>query len=481
MTVLAMIAACDSDPAKVQILRPELTVINGDTLGRGDAIRLLVKNGPLSPQTALDPANFVLTNQCNGLAIPGSLALAGDTLIFTPSQPLPFLIRVQARVQNLINTQGLEIGVPFVFSRITVAPPVSDVSWQFLTSPTQDAVTGTAFLDRNVGFITTQGGGVYKTINGGATFAAIFKSPDISNIVGLYNFGDTLYTNGVVASGGAFHSALLRSSNQGQSFTEAATLPAAFFYSLSMRRIAGTVVGLMGGQFSSPLVYRFDAPSTLVQGTGLPSTGVSLASVALSTDGNNAFAALYGAFGTATVNQGFLYVSRNGGRTFTSFSLGSGLVYRLGGGAFVDATTAIVGGDSSQVFRVNVATGVVQRLGTAQGIPKTGIDPISGRLVSYYFLKASFVPGTTIGWLVGIATVPPNVISGVILMTRDGGQTWIRQAISGAPDNGLTFPGTGEVQALAPDFAVLGGNGGLVAARKSDSQVATQVCSFNQP
>jgi photosystem II stability/assembly factor-like uncharacterized protein len=69
----------------------------------------------------------------------------------------------------------------------------------------------------------------------------------------------------------------------------------------------------------------------------------------------------------------------------------------------------------------------------------------------------------------------------VILQSRDGGQTWTRQAIAGAPENGLSFPPVATVQALTRDFAVLGGSNGLVAARIDDSRPAASACSFTQP
>ena len=72
-------------------------------------------------------------------------------------------------------------------------------------------------------------------------------------------------------------------------------------------------------------------------------------------------------------------------------------------------------------------------------------------------------------------------ISGVILITRDGGLTWNRQAINGAPDNGLTFPTTFDISVLAPDFAALSGANGLNAARQADTQTASQACSLTQP
>lgn len=91
--------ACDDDPNAPDSGALDLEVVSPDTIGRQEPIRV-VFNRPVSPQTAVDPANFVVTNLCNGLRVEGSVRLSatGDTLTFTPGSALPFLTRLGIRI-----------------------------------------------------------------------------------------------------------------------------------------------------------------------------------------------------------------------------------------------------------------------------------------------------------------------------------------------------------------------------------------------
>jgi hypothetical protein len=159
--------------------------------------------------------------------------------------------------------------------------------------------------------------------------------------------------------------------------------------------------------------------------------------------------------------------------------------FGLRGAVFINDTEALLLGDSSTVIRLNVTTGVVTPLGAAAGIPQTESDPSIGRLTSYQFSRGDFTAGGQIGWIVGSVTRRqtgiPDVVRGVILMTRNGGQTYTRQAITGAPELGLAFSPVRAVDAFAADFATLVGAAGLVAARKQDIQVVAVPCSFVEP
>ena len=138
LLLIALSAACDDDPSAPAIA--DLTgdfSITPDTIGVQEAIRV-VFNRPIDAATALDQANFVVTNLCDTLRVPGAVRLAGDTLIFSPSQQLPYLALLSVRVQNILDEQGSALRQPIVFQRITQPPPVSDASWEFLNSPTND-------------------------------------------------------------------------------------------------------------------------------------------------------------------------------------------------------------------------------------------------------------------------------------------------------------------------------------------------------
>ena len=95
-------------------------------ISRQGDIRVLFPGG-VDPASALDPANFVVVNACNGLRVPGSLRLSGDTVIFTPSTALPFLTPLSIRVQNIQTLAGVGMDQPLTFVRTTESPPVTDV------------------------------------------------------------------------------------------------------------------------------------------------------------------------------------------------------------------------------------------------------------------------------------------------------------------------------------------------------------------
>jgi photosystem II stability/assembly factor-like uncharacterized protein len=478
--MVGVAAACDDDPSAPAIadLSGDFS-ITPDTIGVQEAIRV-VFNRPIDPTTALDPANFVVTNLCDTLRVPGAIRLASDTLIFSPSQQLPYLALLSVRVQNILDEQGNALRQPIVFQRITQPPPVSDASWAFLNSPTNDLVTGIGFADPNVGYIVTFGGTVYRTVNGGAFFEARFKHPDITDTYAVRTFGgDTVVMLGAILVGGAPTWTVFRSFNAAQSFETANTVNA-LLYNGRFRGIGGDVLGVVGGQANSAAVFRYRlSANTLTQATGTPTSGsVVFTDVALSADTSNAVATFY----DFLTNAGHAYRSLNGGASYTAVTLPAGTEALFGVG-FIDDNTALIVGDSSAVLRLDVATGTATALGAAQGIPQTEVSGSTTR--SFGFTRADFAPDGQLGWIVGFEIVrQPGVadlVQGVVLQTRDGGQTWTRQAIAGAPQNGLAFPPVYATHALSRDFAVLSGDNGLVAARIDDTRPAAAACSFTQP
>jgi hypothetical protein len=452
--------------------------ITPDTIGVQEAIRV-VFNRPIDQATALDPANFVVTDLCDTLRVPGSIRLAGDTLIFSPSQSLPFLTLLSVRVQNVLDTQGNALPQPITFQRIIQAPAVSDVSWTFLNSPTNDVVTGINFANETVGYALTSGGSVYRTTNGGILFGARFKDPNITQTFNVQTFsGDTVVFLGAVLTGGSPQWAVFRSVDSALTFARSNTVNRQL-YGSQLRAIGGEIVGVVGGQGSTPGLYRYNAATnTLTAAAGAPtSSTVLFTDAALSPDTTKAIATFF----NLSTNLGSAYTSLDGGANYSALTLPSALP-RLRGAGFVDDNTALVMGDSSTVLRVDVASGQVTALGAASGIPQT---EIAGAATTVFtFSRVRFTPGGQVGWITGSLRRrqpgTPDVVQGVILQSRDGGQTWTRQAIEGAAENGLEFPAIGALQALSPDFAAVSGGSGLIAARTDDSRPAAAACSFSQ-
>jgi hypothetical protein len=466
--------ACDDDPE--QPIIPPLTpdILVPDTIGQQEALRVVFPRA-VDPVTALDPANFIVTNLCSGLRVPGALRLVGDTVVFSPSTRLPFLTPLAVRIQNVLDLSGNGLAEPVTFRTITEAPPVRDASWEFLNSPTGDQLFSTSFISRDVGFISQNGGKIFKTTNSGAFFAALFKDEDITGtrVRGLR--ADTLYLIGAASFGGTTSttSGLFRSANGGVTFTPVLTRSPSVFRSLTVRRPGTSTVTFITADITNCLTLRFDEATDSVHQNGPYAGSISL-SGQLSRDGTKAIAS---GRTTTTPRRGVARSSVDGGRTLQDIVLPS--VPVLTGAGFIDNTSALVVGDSSTVLRVNVPTGAVTVLGAANGIPQTQIN--GDTTTTYQFNDVEFTTGG-FGWIVGQAVVRrpgvPDFVRGIILFSRNGGASFERQAVAGARNNGLDFPAVLDIDALNPDFATLSGAEGLIAARKVNAAAQLTACTF---
>ncbi len=318
---------------------------------------------------------------------------------------------------------------------------------------------------------------MYRTVNGGLVFGARYKDPNVTSTFNIQTFGgDTVVFLGALPVGGVSRWAVFQSVDGALTFTPSNVADRQLFRS-QMRNVNGTIAGVVGGQGSTPGLYRYNfITNTLTEASGAPaSSSVLLTDVALSPDTTHAIATFY----NTSTNVGLAYISSDGGATYTQIVLPPN-VQRLFGVGFISNATGLLLGDSSTVFTVDVATGQATEQGAAQGIPQTEIVGTASTV--FTFRRARFTPAGQIGWITGsVVRRQPgaaNVVQGVILQSRDGGQTWARQAIEGAPENGLAFPAVITLQARSPDFAALGGLNGLIGARKDDSRPASAACSF---
>ena len=468
------LAACDDDPSR-PVVPPlmgtpvEPALARGDTIGLQEAIRV-VFSGPVNPATALDPANFVVINTCTGLRVPGALRLVGDTVVFSPAQALPFLTPLAIRVQNILDVGGRGLGQPITFVRVTEAPPVSDLSWRRLDSPTSDDITGISFVNDNVGFINTLGGTVYRTTNAGTTFAFRFKDVNISGMFSIQALSaDSVYVAAADQRGSFPTFGLYRSVDGGASFQLVQTVPEQLT-TLSLRRIGTRVVGVAGGIFTESGLYRFDSQTPaapLTRATGTPPFPLIFTDADMTPDTTKAIATFFeGLASEPFVGPGAAYRSTNSGRSYTPVNFGGPVPTLFGAGA-VNNTSALAVGDSSGVYRIDLTTGAATRV--TQGIPQTAVDP-TGAVTTYTFTRVRFAPDGQVGYLVGYRTLRrggnvPDEQVGVLFQTEDGGTSWAQQGIQGAAGNGLAFPPVFNVQVRSATFAAVAGNQGLIAAR----------------
>jgi photosystem II stability/assembly factor-like uncharacterized protein len=480
------LVGCDKDPNAPEVIAftPHLAIAGDSIIARQGSIRVLF-NGAVNQSTALDPGNFTVINTCTGLPVPGSLRFSGDTLVFTPSQALPFLTGLSVRIQGVLDQNNNAMPEPVIFRLRTENPPVSDVSWEQLTSPTNDLVAGVSFIDTNIGFISTLTGGVYRTDNSGISWRALFKSPDITGTRDIRAVSaDSLYMVGTPSFGGSTFSAtaLFRSVDGGQTFQVVFSEDPGNMFSLSLHKRAGLAPEMvMGGSRGSLAAWRYDEEKDSIARFG-PVGGTVFGNHAdLSPDGANAVVVGLQQTGPTSA-VGAAYRSNDGGRTYTPVTLPANTKLLQGVG-FINNTDAFLLGDTSTVLRLNTTTGAITPLGAANGIPQTSTDPATGTVIFYIFTRARFAPDDpNIGWIIGTAVrrVPgqPDVRRGIILITRDAGATFTRQAVSNAPENGLGFPELQDIFVLSKNFAVVVGDAGFIAARKSDTQNFAGLCSF---
>ncbi|MFL5576507.1 MAG: Ig-like domain-containing protein [Gemmatimonadaceae bacterium] len=482
-----LLAACYRDPTQPAAIELRPHSATPSVISRQGALRV-VFNAPVQASSALDPQNFVVINQCNGLRVNGALRMNGDTLIFSPSQALPYLTQLGVRVQNVLDAQGNALRDPLLFSVLTESPPVSDVSWEPLASPTSDFGSGISFVSPSVGYLTTTAGAVYRTDDGGVTFAARFKLPSVIGTRDVRAASpDTVYVVGTVSDNVSTAPNLLRSVDGGRTFASIYSNSSAGFASLSLhRRPASQPLFLIGGSQSGSLAAFLHDGETASTTTFGPVGGSVFANMAdMGPRGTSAAIAGFTADASFTTLRGAAYLSRTGGTPFEAVDLPPSTP-QLRGLGFVDDGTALLLGDSSTVLRLDAATGGLTKLGQDDGIPQTETDPEASTTTVYTFVRAAFAPDDRrVGWIIGYLTRrragTPDVRQGVILISRDGGHTFARQAVRGAADNGVGFPALRDISVLDKSFAAVTGETGFVAARKSDVQNFATVCSFATP
>ena len=109
--------ACDKDPAAPEPFSLTATLQSDSVIARQGSIKVAF-NSQLDPNSALNPSNFTVTNTCTGLPVAGSLRLVGDTVIFTPTQALPFLTGLNVRVQGVLDVQQRALPQPIIFTSV---------------------------------------------------------------------------------------------------------------------------------------------------------------------------------------------------------------------------------------------------------------------------------------------------------------------------------------------------------------------------
>ena len=497
---VALLAACDDDPSGPDRTVITASILNDSIIGRQEALRI-VFNSRIDPRTGLDPENFVVTNLCSGLRVPGAVRIgtdsAGnrDTLIFSPSQTIPFLTPLSIRVQNILTVGGRALNAPFTINVRTETPPVSDISWEATDSPTQDPGSGIFYLDRLRGFYSTRTGTIFRTTDGGESWEFRYKNDDFTAVRSIRAAtADSLYISAAPKLGGTTVSAtgLFRSTDGGLTFNPIFIQDPGDIRHTVMRKLPGRRPILLSfGNVGRLAVWRVDENAGTVTRFG-PVAGIVIGNSGdLSPDASRAVAVGLTTSPTPGTFNGAALVSLDSGKTFTDVTGLPAGTRQLRGAGFVNNTNVLLLGDTSTVVLLNTTTGTSVRLGAAAGIPQRTVST-DNVITTYHFTRAEFAPNNrAIGFIIGYSIIDRpvggDIKRGVILMTRDGGGTWVQQAVSGAGENGLGFPplgesaGQGDLHVLASDFANIAGDEGFIAQRPGDVEVVTAACAFNTP
>jgi photosystem II stability/assembly factor-like uncharacterized protein len=444
----------------------------------------------------------VVTNLCTGLRVSGALRIgtdsAGnrDTLIFSPSETIPFLTPLAIRVQNILTPSGQSLTTPFTVNVRTETPAVSDISWEAGKSPTQDPSSGIFYLDRQRGFYSTLTGTVFRTPDGGDSWEFLFKNNEFTTVRSIRAATlDTLYLSAAPSLGGTTTSAvgLFRSIDSGRTFSPIFVHDPGDIRHTVMRKSPGRRPVLLSfGNVGRLAVWRVDENAGTVTRFG-PVAGIILGNSGdLSPDASRAVAVGLTTTPTPGTFTGAALVSLDSGKTFTQLTTVPDSARQLRGAGFINNVDAILVGDSSTVLRLNTSTGAMTWLGGSAGIPQQDTLDVDGSIVTYHFTRAEFARDEPqIGFMIGFSVIDRpvggDIRRGVILITRDGGATWTQQAVAGAGENGLAFPplgqfpGQGDLHVLAHDFANVAGDEGFIAQRPGDVEVVTAVCAFNEP
>ena len=467
--------ACDKDPSS-----PDRDFSLSCPTG------LLAVNAPIS-LTFSDPvsansvtgANVVVTD-ARGIEIPGGVARgagAANTITFTSSAPLPFDTLVRVRVQNLL-AEGSNAPIDVTICELrTELPPIRELFWEQLPSAGGNDLLGVSLVQPDFAYVISRIGTVFRW-EGGPDFVAFPPPPylsaglDVSFVSATRGFAtleDFRSRRGVVVKtidGGVTFDTL--------AFAPLQSLNRAYFRPIPSAAMPFGVVA--GGQTFNPAFFMKYRPETETFTTQAISSAGGVNDVDFfGTDTTFGAAATLGIrLGTRDV-LGTVFTSTDGGSSWTELP-----------GDSVRASTRVVsyrgvavrGTGANREIYVAGGNGFFARFTTANGgasytrtllLQGAVTSPDSTNPNALLFTDVQFAPDNgNIGWVIGAQQV--GLVGGVpryqglIFQTRDGGQTWTRQGVRGAPAFGAEFPRLNRISVLSSTEVWLVGDGGAVLA-----------------
>lgn len=480
-SALVVLAACDDDPSRPNV---RFAVTCPTTATDVNAPLQFNFSAPIDPSTVVG-SNVVVSDAATGFEVPGSLSTNGQTVTFTSSAPLPFDTVIAVRLQNLLPTGGFD-QLETTLCRIRTGPaPIRELYWRQLPQAGGQALEGVSLADSSPNattYVISRPGVLYRRDAGDefrrpgddrpdADFRVLGQIPYISagfdvrfvdRVVGFVSFDDVRD----VAS------RVLRTRDGGQTYDTLLTVVNATARRLFFRRVApatGTNTGLFGaivGGSTANAGFRKYLPATntvVLAGAFFGAGGGSDVDFA-----NDTSLGAGTSFGVRTGNldiRGNVFRSTNGGNSWTLLTGARAaqnvVTYR--GVAIRNDGTIFVAGGNGFLGRVPPGANTIERIVVDPNL--VSLDTLN--VQALVFNDVEFARNDDrIGWLIGARQIgavggTPQ-FQGLIYVTRDGGQTWTRQGVRGAPGFGGEFPQLNRLSVLSPTQARIAGDAGTV-------------------
>ena len=474
---LVTLAACDDDPARPNVA---FAVSCPATANDVNAPLQFTFTQPIDPSTVLG-SNIVVTDAATGFEIPGSVAATGNTVTFTASAPLPFDTTVAVRFQNLLPVGGFD-QLETTLCRITTGPaPIRELFWRQLPQAGGSALEGVSLADSSPNattFVIARPGVLYRRDGGDefrapgddradADFRVLPQIPYMSAGFDV-NFVDT--NLGYVSYDDIrdVSSRVLRTRDGGNTYDTLVTIVNATARRLYFRRVNPSLNGvfgvIIGGSTANTGFRKYN-----------PVTGAVTVQAFFGSGGgsdvdfaNDTSIGVGSSFGLRTGNidiRGNLFRTTNGGTTWTELTpsrAALNVVTYRGVAVRNDGTLWTVGGNGFVGFVPPGGT-TVQRVVVDPNL--VSLDTLNVQALVFNDIQFAR-QDDRIGWIVGARQI--GVIGGtpqfqgLIYVTRDGGQTWIRQGVRGAAGFGGEFPALNRLSVLGPQQVRIVGDAGTV-------------------
>ena len=472
LAALACVAAmaCDKDPTQPDAALALVSCPAG-LLGVNSPINLSFTQ-TLSP-SSVTSANVVVTDANTGFEIPGSVRLGATDarqVVFTPSQQLPFNAAVRIRVQNLLSADAAASLNVTVCNLRTQLPPITELFWQTLPNAGGNNLLGLSLVTPTYGFVAAQIDRIFRYTDTTSTtavttltvppyYASTNDVSFVSTTHGFVNVTESRQRRSVVLEtfdGGVTYDTIGAAAQQ--------VLLRAYFRPIPNSTLPFGVVA--GGQTFAPAYFMKFLPATKTFAVSSFSGTGAVNDLDFTSDTTFGAAATLGIrLGTRSI-LGTVFSTTDGGSNWTEvagatapdsalFLKGVAVkpnreIWVTGGNGYVAKLTPSGGGYT--VTRV-ILPGV------------TNLQPGNPSALTYNDVQ--FTPGNpSLGWIVGarlvgtVGGVPR--FEGLIFVTRDGGATWIRQGVLGAPNYGAEIPALNRIDVLTGSAAWIVGEGGVV-------------------